>query len=136
MYFRIIHFFLVHHNVCDRAINIVSHHPNMTTEKYSISFGGFKEHVSSTLDKSLIFSNFTDVTLVSDDNKQFYAHKMVLSASSPVLSEIFSIHPTQEHSVFFRNVYYKVLKALIDFMYLGNVNISQESSSAWRTSVK
>ena len=63
----------------------------MNGESTHLSFAGFENHIYRTLDDNFIyshFSHFTDVTLVSDDNKHLSAHKIVLAASSPLLSEI------------------------------------------------
>ena len=98
----------------------------MANNGHIFSFGGFEKHVLSMLDESFIFSNFTDVTLVSDDNKHFLAHKSVLSTSSPVLSEILKNNPDQETFIIFKNVCQKVLRSLLDYIYLGTANISQD----------
>ena len=97
----------------------------MSREGSSFSFARFENHISETLDESFLFSRFTDVTLVSEDNKHFSAHKMVLCASSPVLSDILQNHPRQETFIYFREVENKVLQALIDYMYQGSVAISR-----------
>ena len=76
----------------------------MTDKRPSLSFAGFQKHILKTLDESFIFSNFTDVTLISDDGKHFSAHKIVLSASSSVLSEILLTHPFQEPFIYFKSV--------------------------------
>ena len=73
----------------------------MSQDSLQLSFKFFQSHISTTIDESLIFSNFTDVTLVSDDDKHIPAHKLVLSACSPVLSKLFLRHPTMNLSFTF-----------------------------------
>merc|ERR1719318_2529148 len=96
----------------------------MSKNVTSFSFARFKNHISETLDESFLFSRLTDVTLVSDDNKHFPAHKMVLCASSPVLGDILQNHPRQETFIYFKEVENKVLQALLDYMYQGSVSVS------------
>ena len=45
----------------------------------------WRENVVSSIRYIYIDKQYADVTLVSDDQKQFKAHKIVLSACSPVL---------------------------------------------------
>ena len=97
----------------------------MSSEGSSFSFARFENHISETLDESFLFSRFTDVTLVSEDNKHFSAHKMVLCASSPVFSDVLQNHPRQETFIYFQEVENKVLQALLDYMYQGSVDISR-----------
>ena len=103
----------------------------MTEEKLSISFTGFETHLSATLDENFSFSHFTDVTLVSDDNKQFTAHKIVLSACSPILSIILLNHPHPEPIIFFKSVKHEQLQAMLDYMYLGTVSMAQDRVKEW-----
>ena len=73
----------------------------MSQDCLTLSFKFFQSHISTTIDESLIFSNFTDVTLVSEDDQNFPAHKLVLSACSPVLGEILLNHPRPEPFIYF-----------------------------------
>ena len=102
---------------------------NMISKSTHISFDRFENHVSKTLDENFIFSHFshfTDVTLVSDDNKHFSAHKLVLSSSSPLLREILLTHPTQEPVIYFPSVKHQELKAMISYMYQGSVTLAHD----------
>ena len=98
----------------------------MWQDSLTLSFKFFQSHISTTIDESFIFSNFTDVTLVSDDDKHIPAHKLVLSACSPVLSKLFLSHPNHEPFIYFQSVKHEQLKALLDFIYLGRVSINQD----------
>ena len=67
--------------------------------------------------------------MVSDDGKHFLAHKTVLSDRSPTLSRILQTHPDQDKELFiyFQSVKNRELKAMLDYMYLGSVNIAHDS---------
>merc|ERR1719318_2455492 len=73
-------------------------------------------------------NTFSDVTLVSDDQIQFHAHKFVLSACSPVLKDLLvsNIHP--HPLLYLRGVSHKQLKSLIKLMYFGEASLNQEFS--------
>ena len=65
----------------------------MEEETSILSWKSFQPHLSSTLDELYQSQNFTDVTLVSDDQIHTKAHKSILSASSPVLKNLLITNP-------------------------------------------
>ena len=75
--------------------------------------------------------DFTDATLVSSDNVNITAHKVILSTGSGffncVLSE--NIHPNP--LIYLRCVGQEVLHALVGFLYLGHVKVKQELLQAF-----
>lgn len=78
-----------------------------------------------------LFQNeaLVDVTLACD-GLSLKAHKVVLSACSPYFQSLFLDNPCQHPIVFLKDVRYSDLKALVDFMYKGEVNVSQEQLNA------
>ena len=67
-----------------------------------------------------------DVTLVSDDNQQFTAHELVLSASSEYFKNIFQQNSKHLHLVIcVDGLSSHVLSKLLDFIYNGEVEILQ-----------
>merc|ERR1712235_98658 len=61
----------------------------------------------------------TDVTLVSDDQTQFKAHKIVLSACSPVFKKIIDSNPSQHPLIYLRGIQSYEMESILQFMYLG-----------------
>merc|ERR1719318_974349 len=94
---------------------------------YSISWKTFDEHLATTFRTLLADGNFKDVTLVSDDQSQLTAHKSVLSASSPILSSILVNNPHSNPLLFMRGLKVKVLEKLLEFIYLGKVDLDEKS---------
>ena len=62
---------------------------------------------------------YYDVTLVSDDQTQFKAHKIVLSASSPVLKKIIDSNPGQHLLIYLRGIHSFEMESILQFLYLG-----------------
>ncbi|XP_063605870.1 protein bric-a-brac 1-like isoform X1 [Penaeus indicus] len=67
---------------------------------------------------------FVDVTLACD-GKTFSAHKVVLSACSPYFQTLFQTNPCKHPIVFLKDVKGQELEALIEFIYKGEVSVSQ-----------
>ena len=64
-------------------------------EKFNIAWDAFESNACSTFKNLLLCQDFTDVTLVCEDNKQVKAHKFILSASSDVFKDILQQNPHQ-----------------------------------------
>ena len=98
----------------------------MSNEKFSLSW---KEFESCTIDtfKDLLYNqDFTDVTLVCEDDKQIKAHKAVLSSCSNFFKRILKKNPHQHPLIYLRGIKHCNLQAIIQFIYLGQTEVDQE----------
>ena len=68
---------------------------------------------------------FTDVTLITDDQHQFKVHKLILSINSSVFSKIFTSNPVSK-SVFLTGISHVELEKILQFIYLGEVSFPHE----------
>lgn len=66
-----------------------------------------------------------DVTLVCK-GMSLKAHKLVLSACSPFLKELFAENPCKHPIVILRDFEFSDLKAIIDFVYKGELSVPRE----------
>ena len=97
-----------------------------SSEKLCLQWNDFKE--------SLIFSfrelrddrEFSDVTLVCEDDKEIKAHKTVLISCSPVLRNLLKRHKHPNPLIYMRGVKSNILAPILDFLYHGEANIAQE----------
>jgi len=80
--------------------------------------------------KSLLSTEaMVDVTLACD-GLSLKAHKIVLSACSPFFQSLFLENPCKHPIVILKDMKYTELKAIIEFMYHGEVNVAQDQLSA------
>merc|ERR1712129_459576 len=94
-----------------------------------LSSNTFKVNIVSNFRDLFIDYNYSDVTLVSDDMKQFQAHKIVLSAFSPVLKKMLHNNPHPNPMIYLRGVKQKELQLILRFLYLGEVVVSKDGIS-------
>ncbi|PRD24438.1 UNVERIFIED_CONTAM: bab2 [Trichonephila clavipes] len=73
--------------------------------------------------------SMVDVTLACD-GLSLKAHKIVLSACSPFFQSLFLENPCKHPIVILKDMKYCELKAIIEFMYHGEVNVAQDQLSA------
>ena len=70
--------------------------------------------------------NFTDVTLATVDDQQIKAHKVILSALSPVFRNILLRNPHQNPLIYLMDVQYYDLKLLLQYIYHGECQVTNE----------
>ena len=85
-------------------------------KKYTLSWQTFSEHLQLMFKDLYQEGRYTDVTLVSDDQTQFKAHKIVLSACSPVFKKIIDCNPSQHTLIYLRGVQSYEVESLLQFM--------------------
>ena len=95
-------------------------------QKYSLNWATFSEHLQLVFKDLYQEGRYTDVTLVSDDQTQFKAHKIVLSACSPVFKKIIDSNPSQHPLIYLRGIQSYELESILQFMYLGEARFYQE----------
>lgn len=84
----------------------------------------------SVFDQLLHDESFVDVTLAVD-GQLLRAHKMVLSACSPLFQALFIGHPDKHPIVILKDVPYNDMRCLLDFMYRGEVSVDQDRLTAF-----
>ncbi|XP_018573585.1 protein tramtrack, beta isoform isoform X6 [Anoplophora glabripennis] len=98
----------------------------MASEQFSLCWDNFHKNMSSGMNSLLENEDLVDVTLAVE-GKCLKAHKMVLSVCSPYFKELFKSNPCQHPIVFMKDVSYVALSDLLQFMYQGEVQVSQEN---------
>lgn len=95
-------------------------------EKFCLKWNDFKNNVSQSFTKLRKESHFFDVTLVSADQKQLPAHKLVLAACSEFFKAILSENSHSHPLLYIDGVTTEQLHQVLDYIYQGEVNIYQE----------
>jgi len=85
----------------------------------------YSNHLTDTFKKLLSNQSYADVTLVSDDNQQMKAHKIILSACSPILDAMLTTNPHPHTLLYMRGIKLQELQAIVEFMYLGMTYVSK-----------
>ena len=98
----------------------------MLVEKCNILWNGHNDNFKACVKDALSQLEFTDVTLVSDDDKQIRAHKFILSSCSPVLRHILLNNPHNSPILYLMNIHHKELQSIMNFMYMGEVAVAQD----------
>lgn len=122
----------------------------MSVQQFCLRWNNHQPNFISVFSALLHNENLVDVTLAAEGN-QLQAHKVVLSACSTYfevsahclllsvlrthhlttrppspLQTLFILNPCKHPIVILKDVRYSDLKTLVDFMYYGEVNVSQE----------
>jgi len=95
--------------------------------QFDIAWPSFENALSSHFASFRHQTDFSDVTLLSDDEKPFSAHKFVLSACSPFFKNLLKRYSHQYPLLYLGGVDANSLENILDFMYKGSIKISQEN---------
>ena len=95
-------------------------------EKFCLKFNDFENNITSSYHDVRINQDFSDVTLVCEDDQQIEAHRVILSASSLFFQRVLKKNIHSHPMLFLRGMKSKDMVAILDFIYQGEVNILQE----------
>ncbi|KAJ9587680.1 hypothetical protein L9F63_018896, partial [Diploptera punctata] len=99
-------------------------------QQFCLRWNNFQANITSQFEALRDEEDFVDVTLACD-GQRLKAHKVVLSACSPYFKELFKSNPCKHPILFLRDVAFHHLRALVEFMYAGEVNVAQAQLSAF-----
>ena len=97
----------------------------MANEKLCLNWNDFRDVLKSSVGELRDDTDFTDVTLVCED-QSVKAHKVILSACSPFFKRLLKSHPHPQPLICMRGIKATNLVAIVDFIYRGEANIFQE----------
>ena len=95
------------------------------SERFCLKWNDFQSVVSQSFSVLRREEEFYDVTLVSDDQTQIPAHKLVLSASSHFFKSILKRNSHSHPLLYLSGVDSKSLGFVLDYIYQGEVQIYQ-----------
>ena len=94
----------------------------LSATKFQISNEDQESNRSRVLQDILSQSQFLDVTLVNDD-REWGAHKLILSTVSPVLRRILDRGPQHHPLLYLRGTKSSNIEALLNFVYYGETSV-------------
>ena len=103
----------------------------MGSEKFSLRWNDFESTISCSLGEIKAAGELLDVSLACGGDV-VRAHRLVVSACSPLLRNILSRAPAQANPfIYLKGVQFEDLVACLDFMYHGEVSVAQESLNSF-----
>ncbi|XP_066246975.1 uncharacterized protein [Euwallacea similis] len=100
------------------------------SQQYCLRWNNHRTNLISVFDELLQNESFTDVTLVCEGRSLIKAHRMVLAACSQYFQSIFTDLPCKHPVVVLKDVKYSEIKAILEYMYRGEVNVAQDQLAA------
>nr|CAD7453845.1 unnamed protein product [Timema tahoe] len=101
----------------------------MAVQQFCLRWNNHQPNFVSVFTSLLNNESLVDVTLAAE-GRHLQAHRVVLSACSTYFQTLFTVNPCQHPIVILKDVKYNDLKTMVDFMYYGEVNVSQEQLPA------
>ncbi|XKL59476.1 hypothetical protein PGB90_000492 [Kerria lacca] len=99
-------------------------------QQFFLKWNDFQVNMMTSFRNLRNDKSFTDVTLACE-GQTCKAHKMVLSACSPYFKALLQENPSKHPIIILKDVPFNHLEAILEFMYAGEVNVSQEQLSAF-----
>ena len=92
-------------------------------DKFCLRWNDFQSDLSRTFKNLRHEEDFYDVTLVSDDQQQIHAHKLVLSSCSQYFSNILKNTKHSNPLLCFENLSRVDVQQVLDYIYNGEVQV-------------
>ena len=105
-------------------------------EKFHLAWDKFQVTARTTFNNLFEDQDFTDVTLVCEDDKQIKAHKVILSSSSSFFRRILIRNPHQHPLLYLKGISYSDLQSVVRFLYFGEAEIAQDNLETFLEAAK
>merc|ERR1712073_234494 len=93
---------------------------------YCLRWNDFTTNLSSAFNELRGDEDFFDITLITEES-EIRCHKLILGACSPHFRNIIRrLSSVQNPAIYLRGVRHEDIKNILEFMYLGMVNVAQE----------
>ncbi|XP_028141508.1 longitudinals lacking protein, isoforms H/M/V [Diabrotica virgifera virgifera] len=102
----------------------------MTSKHFCLKWNKFESNILSAFESLQNTEDLADVTLTCE-GINIKAHKFILSACSPYFRTIFKENPCPHPIVILKDVAHADLMAIINFMYHGEVTVSEEQFASF-----
>lgn len=94
-------------------------------QTYCLRWNNHKSNLVEILDVLIQKECYVDCTIYVDGQEQFKAHRVVLAANSPYFQKILQNVPMDHCSILVPGVQAFEMRALIEYMYTGEVNVTE-----------
>jgi len=98
-------------------------------QQYCLKWNNHQNNLLRVFIRLLGQEQFTDVTIASE-GRRIKCHKMVLSACSSYFEQLFSAYNEPNQIVILKDTPYQDIAAIVEFMYKGEINVSQDRLSS------
>ena len=96
------------------------------SEKFALKWNEFQANWNNSLSEFRKETDFSDVTLISEDKVKFSAHKLILTSCSNVFKFILKENTHANPLLYIGGVSSMNIGFILDYIYHGEVNIYQE----------
>lgn len=100
-------------------------------EQYCLRWHDFQANVTSAFSDIRDDEDLLDVTLVCPDGHMLRAHKLMLSACSPMFKAMLQRNSHPQPVIFLHGVQHTDISAILNFMYHGEVNVTEGNISTF-----
>ena len=102
------------------------------SERFSVEWNDYQQIWRRSLSELRKETDFSDVTLVTDDKVKFSAHRILLSSCSNTLKFILKDNMHSNPLLYLSGINSVNLGFILDYMYCGEVKLYQEQLDGFR----
>ncbi|XP_066991447.1 protein jim lovell isoform X2 [Anabrus simplex] len=97
----------------------------LASQQFCVKWNSYSSNLQNVFPRLLNSEHFVDITLACE-GQMIKCHKVVLSACSTYFERLLVHNPCQHPIIFMKDLKHWEVQALVDFMYKGEVNVSQD----------
>ena len=106
-------------------------------EKYCLEWNEFQDSLLTSVSDLCESSKYEDLSLICEGGDRVFAHKILLSASSPFFAKVLDqMDNSTKSCIYMRGVNARILSSLLNFIYKGKAYIPQDDLDSFLTLAK